>query len=137
MLSRDRRRNLQVATMTAVIALAPLVMLHALRACVIAAAVTLALRAFYRRWLGGVTGDLIGAAGEMVETAVLIALSRLRARLDAKIFTSSAADTRPPSAGPGPPPARPFDWSIRAGRENAARQDCPARFPSRLRRSRR
>ena len=75
MLSRDRRRNLRVATVTAVVALAPLVMMHALRACVIAAALTLALRAFYRRWLGGVTGDLIGAAGELVETAVLIALA--------------------------------------------------------------
>jgi adenosylcobinamide-GDP ribazoletransferase len=75
MLSRDRRRNLTVATLTTIIALAPLVMLHALRACVIAAVATLALRAFYQRWLGGVTGDLIGAAGELVETAVLIALS--------------------------------------------------------------
>ncbi len=75
MLSRDRRRNLRVATVTAVIALTPLVTLHALRACVVAAAASLALRAFYRRWLGGVTGDLIGAAGELVETAVLIALA--------------------------------------------------------------
>jgi adenosylcobinamide-GDP ribazoletransferase len=73
MLSRDRRRNLKVATITAVIALIPLVMMHALRACVIAAIATLAMRSFYRRWIGGVTGDLIGAAGEIVETAVLIA----------------------------------------------------------------
>ena len=75
MLSRDRSRNLRVATVTAVVALAPLVMFHALRACLVAAAVTLALRSFYRRWLGGVTGDLIGAAGELVETAVLIAVA--------------------------------------------------------------
>jgi adenosylcobinamide-GDP ribazoletransferase len=75
MLSRDRRRNLSVATVTAVVALGPLVMFHALRACLVAAAVTLALRSFYRRWLGGVTGDLIGAAGELVETAVLIAVA--------------------------------------------------------------
>jgi cobalamin synthase len=33
---------------------------------------TLVLRAFYQRWIGGVTGDLIGAAGEIVETAVLL-----------------------------------------------------------------
>jgi adenosylcobinamide-GDP ribazoletransferase len=72
MLSRDRRRNLWFATVTAAVALAPLMMLHALRACLIATAVMLALRTFYRRWLGGVTGDLIGAAGELVETAVLI-----------------------------------------------------------------
>jgi len=75
MLSRDRRRNLRLATFSAVIGLAPLVLLHALRACLVAAVATLALRAFYRRWLGGVTGDLIGAAGELVETAVLIALA--------------------------------------------------------------
>ena len=37
------------------------------------AAVALAL--FYRRWLGGVTGDLIGAVGEIVETIVLVAAS--------------------------------------------------------------
>jgi adenosylcobinamide-GDP ribazoletransferase len=74
-LSRDRRRNLLVATVTAVIALAPLMMLHALRACLIAAAITLALSAFYRRWLDGLTGDLIGAVGELVETAVLIGLA--------------------------------------------------------------
>jgi adenosylcobinamide-GDP ribazoletransferase len=75
MLSRDRRRNLKIATITAVVMLAPLVMFHALRACVIAAVATLAMRSFYRRWMGGVTGDLIGAAGEIVETAVLIAIA--------------------------------------------------------------
>jgi adenosylcobinamide-GDP ribazoletransferase len=75
MLSHDRRRNLRVATITAVVALVPLAMFHALRALVIATLVTLALRSFYRRWVGGVTGDLIGAAGEMVETAVLIAVA--------------------------------------------------------------
>jgi adenosylcobinamide-GDP ribazoletransferase len=75
MLARDRRRNLKVATITSVIALIPVVMFHALRACMIAALVILALRSFYRRWLGGVTGDLIGAAGEIVETAVLIAVT--------------------------------------------------------------
>jgi adenosylcobinamide-GDP ribazoletransferase len=75
MLSRDRRRNLRVATVMAVVALAPLMMFHAMLATLIAAAVTLALRAFYRRWLGGVTGDLLGAAGELVETAVIVALA--------------------------------------------------------------
>jgi cobalamin synthase len=29
-------------------------------------------RWFYQRWLGGVTGDLIGACGEVVEIAVLL-----------------------------------------------------------------
>lgn len=76
MLSRDRPHNLKLATFIALIALAPLVTLHALRACIVAALVTLALRSFYRRWVGGVTGDLIGAAGELVETAVLIAVTK-------------------------------------------------------------
>ena len=34
-----------------------------------------AMRLFYRRWLGGVTGDLIGACGELVEIAVLVAMA--------------------------------------------------------------
>jgi adenosylcobinamide-GDP ribazoletransferase len=75
MLLRDRRRNLKLATLTAVIVMVPLLMLHALRACVVAALMTLALRSFYWRWVHGVTGDLIGAAGEIVETAVLIAVT--------------------------------------------------------------
>jgi adenosylcobinamide-GDP ribazoletransferase len=42
---------------------------------VIAAVIVLAMRLFYRRWLGGVTGDLIGACGELVEIAVLITMA--------------------------------------------------------------
>jgi adenosylcobinamide-GDP ribazoletransferase len=38
-------------------------------------AITLMLRWFYRRWLGGVTGDLIGACGEIAEVAALLAMS--------------------------------------------------------------
>ena len=41
----------------------------------VAAAVVIAMRWFYKRWLGGVTGDLIGACGELVEIAVLVGLS--------------------------------------------------------------
>jgi len=33
------------------------------------------LTLFYKRWLGGVTGDLIGACGELVEVAVLLVMS--------------------------------------------------------------
>lgn len=73
LLSHDRRHNLKTATLIAVIGIVPLAGRHGLRSCVIAALMTLALRSFYRRWMGGVTGDLIGAAGEIVETAVLVA----------------------------------------------------------------
>lgn len=46
-----------------------------LRAAVIAIATVLIIRAWYRRWLGGVTGDLIGAAGELVETLVITTMA--------------------------------------------------------------
>ena len=45
------------------------------KAFVVTIAVTIAMRLFYRRWLGGVTGDLIGGCGELVEIAVLVGLS--------------------------------------------------------------
>lgn len=48
---------------------------HGAKALAVAIAVVIAMRWFYRRWLGGVTGDLIGACGELVEIAVLVALS--------------------------------------------------------------
>jgi adenosylcobinamide-GDP ribazoletransferase len=38
-------------------------------------AIVFAMRIFYRRWLGGVTGDLIGACGEVIEIAVLLTMS--------------------------------------------------------------
>ncbi len=41
----------------------------------VAIAIVLAMRLFYRRWLGGVTGDLIGACGELVEIAVLVTMA--------------------------------------------------------------
>jgi adenosylcobinamide-GDP ribazoletransferase len=64
--------NELIACATVVIAVFPAISIKALYACVVTVVVTLLLRAFYRRWIGGVTGDLIGAAGEIVETAVLI-----------------------------------------------------------------
>jgi adenosylcobinamide-GDP ribazoletransferase len=44
-------------------------------ALTLAVAIAFAMHLFYRRWLGGVTGDLIGACGEIVEIAVLLAMS--------------------------------------------------------------
>ena len=44
-------------------------------ATAVAIAIVIAMRSFYRRWLGGVTGDLIGACGELVEIAVLVAMA--------------------------------------------------------------
>ncbi len=68
-------RNLVLASAT--IAAATLI-LTSFKALVVwsAAAVAVALiRSFYARWLDGVTGDLIGAAGEVIETLVLIAMT--------------------------------------------------------------
>jgi adenosylcobinamide-GDP ribazoletransferase len=43
----------------------------------VAAAVAFALGAWYRHWLGGATGDMLGAAAELTETAVLVAAAAL------------------------------------------------------------
>jgi len=67
-----RGSNELIACATVVIAVLPAISIKALCACVVTVVATLLLRAFYHRWIGGVTGDLIGAAGEIVETAVLI-----------------------------------------------------------------
>ncbi len=40
------------------------------------AILVLIVRRFYQRWLDGITGDLIGAASEIVETGVMLMLSR-------------------------------------------------------------
>jgi adenosylcobinamide-GDP ribazoletransferase len=44
-----------------------------LAAAAAAAGVCVLLGAFYRSWLGGVTGDLLGAAAKLAETAALVA----------------------------------------------------------------
>jgi len=75
MLGRRSERNLIIASIIAMIALMPffsriLIVMYAL-----AIAVTFAMRSFYRRWLGGITGDLIGACGEIVEVLTMIVLA--------------------------------------------------------------
>lgn len=67
--------NPRLATIIGLIGVAVFAVHRSLAAIVAAAALTFAMRVFYRRWLGGITGDLIGAAGEIVETAVMIALT--------------------------------------------------------------
>jgi len=70
-----RARTAVVAVFTLLVML----MLGELRATivaiVVAIAIVVAMRTFYRRWLGGVTGDLIGACGELVEIAVLVTMA--------------------------------------------------------------
>jgi adenosylcobinamide-GDP ribazoletransferase len=68
-------RNLARACAIAAIAALPVLSWRALLAYAVAAALAAALRAAYWRWLGGVTGDLLGAAGELVEVAALLAMA--------------------------------------------------------------
>ena len=74
LLQRDNSSMMVASLITAAlvtVTLAP----RALVSAAVAIAVVLAARWFYSRWLGGVTGDLIGACGEIVEIAVLVAFA--------------------------------------------------------------
>lgn len=74
MLGRGIERNLTIASIVAVVALLPFHSLKAIITYAIAFATTIAMRCFYRRWLGGITGDLIGACGEIVEVLTMIVI---------------------------------------------------------------
>ena len=63
------------AAVVAAFTLAVIIALGALRPTAVAIAIVVAMRLFYGRWLGGVTGDLIGACGELVEIAVLVTIA--------------------------------------------------------------
>jgi adenosylcobinamide-GDP ribazoletransferase len=69
--------NLRIASAVAVIAIIPVFSSHSRAAAAAAMAVAIAARWFYRRWLGGVTGDLIGAAGAIAELAALLLMARI------------------------------------------------------------
>ncbi len=74
LLQRDSR-GLTIASVTTALALLLTGSVRAAVGAIVAILVTSGARWFYRRWLGGVTGDLIGACGEIVEAAVLIAFA--------------------------------------------------------------
>ena len=63
------------AAIVGIFTLAVVLMLGNLRATAVAIVIVFAMRSFYQRWLGGVTGDLIGACGELVEIAVLVTVA--------------------------------------------------------------
>ncbi len=67
--------NLRVASAIAVIAIIPAFSPAVRAAAAAAIVVALAARWFYRRWLGGVTGDLLGAAGAIAELAAILAMA--------------------------------------------------------------
>lgn len=68
-------RNLAIATATVLALAIVLVSREALGALALSALIAIAIRRWYLRWMGGVTGDLIGACGEIVETIALIAFA--------------------------------------------------------------
>jgi adenosylcobinamide-GDP ribazoletransferase len=75
MLGRRSDRELAIATVTSVLAMIPFFSHKVMVAYAMVILVTLAMRSFYRRWLGGITGDLIGACGEIVEVLVLMVIA--------------------------------------------------------------
>jgi adenosylcobinamide-GDP ribazoletransferase len=76
LLQRNDRGVLLVASSIALIGTLALGKWVGLAAPVAAIAATALLRGWYRRWLGGVTGDMLGAAGEIVESVVMLAAVR-------------------------------------------------------------
>jgi adenosylcobinamide-GDP ribazoletransferase len=75
MLGRGDNQNLILASIFAILPLIPAHSSKALLACALTVIVTIAMRWFYLRWLGGVTGDLIGACGEIVEVLVMLTMA--------------------------------------------------------------
>jgi adenosylcobinamide-GDP ribazoletransferase len=69
------RSNFWTASAIAMLAIIPVLSWRVVAAAVIAIAVAVIARWFYRRWVGGVTGDLIGAAGALSELAVMLAMA--------------------------------------------------------------
>ena len=75
LLGHESQRNLLRASLATVIALIPAGAVFSIPVTIVSVTLVCILRSFYDRWLGGITGDLIGAAGEIIETAALIAIT--------------------------------------------------------------
>jgi adenosylcobinamide-GDP ribazoletransferase len=69
--------NLRIASAIAVIAIIPVFSSRSRAAAAATIVVAMAARWFYRRWLGGVTGDLLGAAGAIAELAAILLMARI------------------------------------------------------------
>jgi adenosylcobinamide-GDP ribazoletransferase len=75
LLASSGDRNFVLASAIAAAAMLPVLSWRAIGASLAAAMLTAFARAFSRRWLGGVTGDVLGATGELVGVAALIAMA--------------------------------------------------------------
>jgi adenosylcobinamide-GDP ribazoletransferase len=71
------RTSSAAAAVAVAIAVAVALLLGQAWLIVPALAVAVVLAAFYRRWLGGATGDCLGAATELAETVVLVVAAAL------------------------------------------------------------
>lgn len=74
LLSYSKGRLLKASLIT-LGGLVPVASIRSIAASLAGVILTVALGRFYKRWLGGVTGDLLGAAGELVATIVLLAMA--------------------------------------------------------------
>jgi len=75
MLGRGSNRNLAIASIITLMGMIPFFSRKVIIAYAMAAIVSIAMRSFYRRWLGGITGDLIGACGEIVEVFAMVVIA--------------------------------------------------------------
>jgi adenosylcobinamide-GDP ribazoletransferase len=69
--------NLRIASAITVIAIIPVFSSRSRAAAASALIIAIAARWFYRRWLGGVTGDLLGAAGAIAELTAILLMARI------------------------------------------------------------
>jgi adenosylcobinamide-GDP ribazoletransferase len=68
-------RRMFKAGVTVAIALALVLSPRAIAATLLALIVPVLIRSFYARWLGGITGDMIGACGEIVEVIAFVVMA--------------------------------------------------------------
>jgi adenosylcobinamide-GDP ribazoletransferase len=75
MLGRGSERNLTIASVIVLLAMIPFWSRKVFITYAMAVVATFAMRSFYRLWLHGITGDLIGACGEIVEVLAMVILA--------------------------------------------------------------
>jgi adenosylcobinamide-GDP ribazoletransferase len=75
MLGRASGGNPTIASITVMLAMIPFFSRQVFKAYAAAIVATIVMRWFYRRWVGGITGDLIGACGEIVEVLTMMILA--------------------------------------------------------------
>jgi adenosylcobinamide-GDP ribazoletransferase len=75
MLGRGSERNLVIASLIAILAMIPFLSRKVIIMYAIAVICVILMRSFYRRWVQGITGDLIGACGEIVEVLAMVVIA--------------------------------------------------------------